>query len=115
MTRRAIIYVFALAICITACTKRPAVPDENAATRKAAELIQKYQLTSDRIECLDFEVTDEGADFLVRVRENHTPKCGGDPMVAPTLFFMKINKSDGSAATTDYDSENFLPLREPKQ
>lgn len=114
MKQRAIIFALALVTCTAAQAKRLAVPNEDAATLKASALIKKYELTSDRIECLDFQITDEGKDFLVQVRENHTPECGGDPKYAPTLFFMKIRKSDGRALTDDYDAESFQPLRKPK-
>ncbi|QDQ84034.1 hypothetical protein [Paraburkholderia megapolitana] len=114
MKRRATIFALALIACTAAQAKRLAVPDENAATLKASALIEKYELTSDKIECLDFQITDEGKDFLIQVRENHTPACGGDPNFAPTLFFMKIRKSDGRALTDDYDAETFQPLRKPK-
>ncbi|MEQ5838092.1 hypothetical protein N0A02_01385 [Paraburkholderia acidicola] len=103
--------VIALSICTHASAKPVAVPDEDRAAARAETLTGKYQLTTDKIDCLEFETSDERSYFLVRVRENHTQECGGDPNVSPTLFFLKIRKSDGRALTNAYDGVHFVRLK----
>lgn len=100
-----------LASCASALAKPLAVPDDGAAAVWASRLVSKYQLTTDKIDCLFFDTFDRGASFDVRVRENHSPKCGGMVDTSPTLFFIKIRKSDGRALTNAYDSARFVPLR----
>jgi hypothetical protein len=47
----------------------------------------------------------------VRVRENHTDACGGEPGFSTVLFFLKIRKRDGYTVTTAYDSVHYRPLK----
>ncbi|NYH13569.1 hypothetical protein [Paraburkholderia bryophila] len=100
-----------LVICVSAHAKPLAVPDDNAAALWASKLVTKYRLSTDKTECLFFDTFDKGASYEVRVRENHSPECGGAANTSPTLFFMRIRKSDGHAVTNAYDSEHFVPLR----
>ena len=103
--------VISLAIFMNASAKPLTVADDDRAAERAEALTSKYQLTTDKIDCLDFEMSDERSYFLVRVRENHTPECGGDPSVSPTLFFLKIRKSDGRTLTNAYDGVRFVRLK----
>ncbi|MFM0062934.1 hypothetical protein [Paraburkholderia aspalathi] len=100
-----------LVTCASACAKPLAVPNDNAAALLASKLVTKYRLSTDKTECLFFDTFDKGASYEVRVRENHAPECGGAANTSPTLFFMRIRKSDGHALTNAYDSEHFVPLR----
>lgn len=100
-----------LVACGSACAKPLAVPDDNAAALRASKLVTEYRLTTDKTECLFFDTFDLGKSFEVRVRENHSPECGGSTNTSPALFFMRIRKSDGHAVTNAYDGEHFLPLR----
>lgn len=82
------------------------------AEKYASQLVEKYRLTTNRLECLTFETDNRNTFYLVRVREYHKPKCGGDPETAPTLFFMKIRKKDGKATTDAYDGDEYIPIDE---
>ena len=97
--------------CVSAQAKPLAVPDDNAAALWASKLVTKYRLSTDKTECLFFDTFDKGKSFEVRVRENHSTECGGATNTSPTLFFMRIRKSDGHAVTNAYDGEHFVPLR----
>jgi hypothetical protein len=106
--------ILALAICTNASATALKITDDDAAADRAETLTREYKLSGNPIECLDFETTDQGKQYLVQVRENHTPECGGDPDVAPTVFFLKIRKSDGHALIQNYLTGQFVPLRKPK-
>jgi len=110
MMRRAIIAA-ALVVCTQACAGQQAVKNDDDAAIRASDITRTYGLSKDRTECLLFDTADKGKYFLVRVRENHSDACGGAAGVSPTLFFLKLRKSDGSATTTAYDSERYLPLK----
>jgi hypothetical protein len=89
---------------VVACAQAgtPAIKNDNDAAARAATLTHRYQLTSIPTQCLYFDTDDEGADYLVRVREKHSRECGGDPETSPTVFFMRLRKTDGHATTTAY-------------
>jgi hypothetical protein len=110
MMRRAIAAAALLASCY-AWADGPAVVTDSEAATKAADITRDYGLSKDKTECLLFDTADKGHYFLVRVRENHTEPCGGDPGVSPVLFFLKIRKRDGYTVTTAYDSEHYRPLK----
>ncbi|MBB5465364.1 2-keto-4-pentenoate hydratase/2-oxohepta-3-ene-1,7-dioic acid hydratase in catechol pathway [Paraburkholderia sp. CI2] len=84
------------------------------AADRAAEVTQSHHLSSNRTQCLMFDVSDEKRYFIVGVHEKHTPECGGDPATAPVLFFLKIRKRDGYVVTNHRDGDHFAPLP-PKQ
>ncbi|MBC8742099.1 hypothetical protein F6X40_36835 [Paraburkholderia sp. UCT31] len=81
-----------------------------ATADQAAEVTQSHHLSSNRTQCLMFDVSDEKRYFIVGVHEKHTPECGGDPATAPVLFFLKIRKRDGYVVTNQRDGEHFAPL-----
>ncbi|MGF6932358.1 hypothetical protein OKW41_001497 [Paraburkholderia sp. UCT70] len=84
------------------------------AADRAAKVTQSQHLSSNRTQCLMFDVSDEKRCFIVGVHEKHTPECGGDPATAPVLFFLKIRKRDGYVVTNQRDGDHFAPLP-PKQ
>jgi hypothetical protein len=79
-----------------------AIQNDDDAAARAAALTRQYHLTSIATPCLYFDTDDQGRDYLVRVRERHSKACGGDPGTSPTVFFMRLRKSDGHATTTAY-------------
>ncbi len=103
--------IFALLACNVAWASGRVSTADDAAVR-AAGITQKYSLSKDNTECLYFDTADKGSYWLIRVRENHTDACGGDPEVSPVLFFMKMRKRDGYTTTTAYDGERYRPLRQ---
>ncbi|MGF6963586.1 hypothetical protein OKW43_000591 [Paraburkholderia sp. WC7.3g] len=87
-----------------------AILTADQAADRAAEVTQTYHLSSNRTQCLLFDVSDEKSYFMVGVHEKHTPECAGDPNTAPVLFFMKLHKRDGYIVTNRRDGEHFAPL-----
>ncbi|EEA02728.1 putative lipoprotein [Burkholderia sp. H160] len=87
-----------------------AITTADQAADRAAEVTQSHHLSSNRTQCLLFDVSDKKRYFMVRVHEKHTPECGGDPATAPVLFFLKIRKRDGYVLTNQRDGEHFAPL-----
>ncbi|APA87569.1 hypothetical protein BJG93_19005 [Paraburkholderia sprentiae WSM5005] len=87
-----------------------AISTADQAADRAAEVAQTHHLSSNRTQCLLFDVSDEKSYFMVAVHEKHTPECGGDPNTAPVLFFMKLRKRDGYVVTNRRDGEHFAPL-----
>lgn len=109
MIRRAVV-ILALAVATHAYAKPPAITDDGSAADKAIAITKQYQLTDDNIECLQFDTFDKGTFYVVRVREIHPKACGGVPDVSPTLFFLKIRKSDGRTLTNAYgDGSRYVP------
>ncbi|MBC8733153.1 hypothetical protein [Paraburkholderia sp. UCT2] len=49
------------------------------AADRAAKVTQSHHLSSNRTQCLMFDVSDEKRYFVVGVHEKHPPECGGDP------------------------------------
>ncbi|CAD6548219.1 hypothetical protein ACFQ3P_40915 [Paraburkholderia sabiae] len=88
-----------------------AIDSGDAAATRAADITRDYGLSKDKTECLLFDTADKGRYFLVRVRENHSASCGGEPGVSPVLFFLRIRKRDGYTVTTAYDGERYRPLK----
>lgn len=89
------------------------VTDEDSAINLVSEMIRKRHLTSLRADCLSFIVEAEGATtYIVDVRENHTPTCGGDPAVSPRLFSFKVDRTDGKLSTdaTDPADGDYQPI-----
>ncbi|HEX5485459.1 MAG TPA: hypothetical protein VFX23_05640 [Limnobacter sp.] len=92
------------------------VKSDDQAVDLAAKAVQKYQLTTLALECLYFDTEDEKTKYLVRVREKHNEKCGGDPETSPTLFFIRVNKKDGKLSTTARNTDDefeSLPFKQP--
>lgn len=89
----------------TACAQGVSISlkDDDAAAVRAAAVTSQYKLTTIGTKCLYFDTDDEGADYLVRVREMHSAECGGDAETSPTVFFLKLRKVDGHATTTAYN------------
>lgn len=110
MMRRAIAVAALLASCHAWAGGKPVHTGDEAATT-AADITRDYDLSKNKTECLLFDTADKGRYFLVRVRENHTEACGGEPGFSPVLFFLKIRKRDGYTVTTAYDSEHYRPLK----
>ncbi len=110
MMRRAIA-IAALLVSCYAWAGGKAVHTGSEAATTAADITRDYGLSKNKTECLLFDTADKGRYFLVRVRENHTEACGGEPGFSPVLFFLKIRKHDGYTVTTAYDSEHYRPLK----
>ncbi|QBQ98947.1 hypothetical protein [Paraburkholderia pallida] len=108
---RRVIAAAALLASVHAWANGLPVANDNEAATRAADITRDYALSKDRTECLFFDTADKGSYFLVRVRENHSQACGGEPGVSPVLFFMKIRKRDGHIVTTAYDGEHYRPLK----
>jgi hypothetical protein len=85
------------------------VADEAQAEQRAIAVTRQYRLSADQSECLKFDGFDSGEFWTIRVREIHTLACGGPPDVSPTLFWLRIRKSDGSASI-DNDDGTYRPL-----
>ncbi|NML34706.1 hypothetical protein [Paraburkholderia antibiotica] len=82
----------------------------DAAANRAADITRTCRLSTNKTKCLLFDVSDHPGYFMVGVHEKHSPECGGDPGLAPALFFMKIRKRDGYVSTNYEDGEHFRPL-----
>jgi len=99
-----------LLVCYCACANGHAIKTVDEAVIKASNITRAYHLSGDKIACLLFKVLDKGDYFLVIVRENHKPACGGDPEVEPAIFYMEIRKRDGYVVTNAADGIYFRPL-----
>lgn len=110
MMRRAIAVAALLVSCHAWAGGKAVLTGDEAATT-AADITRDYHLSKNKTECLLFDTADKGRYFLVRVRENHTEACGGEPGFSPVLFFLKMRKRDGYTVTTAYDSERYRPLK----
>lgn len=102
---RPLLFSICVLFAATACGQATPVKDDNAAAEKAAAVTSEYHLTQIKTDCLFFDTADEGKDWLVRVRENHSKECGGFPESEPTIFYLKIRKSDGHTTTNAYSSQ----------
>ncbi|MBB5401985.1 2-keto-4-pentenoate hydratase/2-oxohepta-3-ene-1,7-dioic acid hydratase in catechol pathway [Paraburkholderia youngii] len=110
-TMRARMVTFALLLASAhAAASAQAISTADQAAERAAKVTQTHHLSSNRTQCLLFDVSDEKNYFIVGVHENHTLECGGDPNTAPVLFFLKIRKRDGYVVTNRRDGEHFAPL-----
>lgn len=99
----------------TACAMAgtPAIKNGDAAAVRAAAITRQFHLTTIPTPCLYFDTRNEASDYLVRVREKHSKECGGDPNTSPTVFFMKLRKSDGHASTTAYNVDGIFQELKP--
>jgi len=112
MTVRSLLFSICVLVATAACGQASPVKDDNAAAERAAAITSQYHLTQIKTKCLFFDTADEGKDWLVRVRENHSKECGGFPGSEPTIFYLKIRKSDGHATTNAYSYQGqFEELR----
>jgi hypothetical protein len=102
MKRLLLFFVSAL-FATLACAQNSRINDDDEAAVRAAAITTKYHLTKIKTECLYFDTHDEGLHYLVRVREKHSKRCGGDIEVTQTVFFLRLRKSDGHALTTAYN------------
>lgn len=84
MMRRAIAVAALLVSCHAWAGGKAVLTDGEAATT-AADITRGYRLSKNKTECLLFDTADKGRYFLVRVRENHTEACGGEPGFSPVL------------------------------
>lgn len=106
-------HIAVLVLAYTGCAEATSINTEDAAVDYTVKLIRKYNLTTiNTDECLHYDVWNHDAYFLIRVRENHTPRCGGDPMTSPTVFFMKIWKHKDKVLTDAYDRQDYLPVKQ---
>ena len=63
---------------------------------KAFAAVSRNKLTALKPGCYRMIVDKENAKYLeLTVREIHNDKCGGDPMVEPRLFGLRIDKKSG--------------------
>lgn len=112
--KRSMLFLWGALLAVSAHAQSASIKDGDAAAARAAAMTVQYRLTSIKTECLYFDTKDEGQDYLVRVREKHSKACGGAPETSPTLFFMRLRKSDGHATTTAYNvNGNFEELKAP--
>lgn len=94
------------------------VKTEDQALDLAIQVTKAFKLTSVPVEhCLHFYVepnTDKGGGYVVTVRENHVPECGGNPDTEPRLFDLEI-RPDGQVASDarSADGSQMLTLRCP--
>lgn len=105
MKRIVIIALLLLTSAVASARNSLPVANDNAAAVRASQIVVQYKLTSLTPECLYFDTNDEGSDYLIRVREKHSVKCGGDLETSPTVLFMKLRKKDGHATTTAYGTD----------
>jgi hypothetical protein len=77
------------------------------AFKRAFEAIRAHHLLTERdLECVLLRLIDvRDGVAQMEVRENHTPKCGGAPEVAPRLFSLDINVRTG---VVSWDGEDVL-------
>jgi hypothetical protein len=112
MKRVTLAFLCAFATASTCAQGHIAIKDNNDAAVRAAAITSDYHLTTIKTECLYFDTDDEGANYLVRVREKHSKECGGDPETTNVVFFMRLRKRDGHATTTAYNTKGkFQALR----
>jgi hypothetical protein len=63
---------------------------------KAFAAVSRNKLTTLKPTCYRMIVDKENARYLeLTVREIHNDKCGGDPMVEPRMFGLRIDKKSG--------------------
>lgn len=63
---------------------------------KAFAVVSRNKLTALEPRCYRMIVDKENQKYLeITVREIHNDKCGGDPMVEPRLFGLRIDKKSG--------------------
>jgi hypothetical protein len=63
---------------------------------KAFAAVSRNKLTTLKPDCYRMIVDKENAKYLeLTVREIHNNKCGGDPMVEPRMFGLRIDKKSG--------------------
>lgn len=63
---------------------------------KAFAVVSRNKLTTLTPDCYRMYIDVENAKYLeLTVREIHNDKCGGEPMVEPRLFGLRINKKSG--------------------
>jgi|GEM_PF-565031 len=80
------------------------VKSENEAIILATKAVRAYKLTSLDNACLRFQTLSASskAGYVINVREKHSPECGGDPMVEPRLFAIKV-RPNGRMSTDAYN------------
>lgn len=100
---RSTVGLLALVASIGAHATTLVISDDGKAADRAIEVTKKYELTTDKIECLLFDTFDKGSYYIVRVRENHTEACGGARETDPALYYLKIRKRDGATTTDAYN------------
>lgn len=86
----------------------------DALTLKAYNAIYNNALTSEKGECLSFDIDKSHVDYyFIAVKENHSkPECPGDDGVSAKLFDMKIDKKTGLIYTNEgSDSDVFRQLK----
>lgn len=64
-----------------------------------AKSVMKNKLTSLKLDCLMFMENETSNYYEIDIRENHNPKCGGDPETAPRLMSYQVNKKNGRLCT----------------
>ncbi len=100
----------------------PATPAASAPALSEAEqakavdiartAVEKYKLTSLSPECLSFIAGQEDdTHYNVKVLENHTPACGGDPNTAPHVVTLLIDKNTGALQKDDPANGEYVPLK----
>lgn len=117
MTIKKVSLVSGLVFLLCACASFGApVTTTTQAVNKASAVIEEYDLVNISKECLGYNVNGKSKAYVVRVRKLNNKACGGDPDVEPTLFFLKIMKTDGRTTTTAYSTDgSFEPLSHQKQ
>jgi hypothetical protein len=101
----------ALILVLPFANAASAVKTEDEAIRRVVAAVHKFKLTTLSDGCWVMSVTEERTRFELVIREDHKPKCGGDPLTGPRLFTVFVRKRDGRMTTDAYDGEDYQPLK----
>ncbi len=88
--------------------------DQNLWLSRISQAIQLNHLTALSQECYSLRVHSENnKEMQVVVSEVHNEKCGGDPAVAPSLFFVHLDKETGKIWQDDVLEEKSIMITPP--
>lgn len=91
--------VFAAGIVFFAAPAFAAKLTEKEAVHRAQAAIRDGHWSELSAECMSFEPTPPQWTFVVR--EEHTPRCGGDDLTAPRLFDVHVDPQTGVVTRED--------------
>jgi hypothetical protein len=70
---------------------------ENQASLLASRFVIQKKLTTLSEKCIEEDITGTTTDvFTFDIREIHSSLCGGDPLTAPRITTVSINKINGT-------------------
>lgn len=106
-----IVFLISISLSTTAyAASGNVIKNDDDASDAAEKATVQYKLVPQSVTCLYFDTNDEGNDYLVRIREKHDDKCGGDPNTSPSLLFLKVRKSDGHITKMNIIDGSFQEL-----